>query len=121
MSDTLAQPLDVKLMNITASALMLGFAVLVLAALASWATRATVFSIGAITVTGDVSHSNALTLRANVAPQLEGTFFTIDLAQARQAFERAPWCAGIFRTGSRWCCRNTRLWRTGDPRLNRIC
>jgi cell division protein FtsQ len=91
MSDTLAQPLDVKLMNITASALMLGFAVLVLAALASWATRATVFSIGAITVTGDVSHSNALTLRANVAPQLEGTFFTIDLAQARQAFERAPW------------------------------
>ena len=36
-------------------------------------------------------HNNAVTLRANVAPQLAGNFFTIDLRAARAAFEQAPW------------------------------
>jgi cell division protein FtsQ len=30
-------------------------------------------------------------LRANVAPQLAGNFFTVDLARARTAFESVPW------------------------------
>jgi cell division protein FtsQ len=32
-----------------------------------------------------------LNLRANVAPRLSGTFFSIDLAQVRTAFEAVPW------------------------------
>jgi cell division protein FtsQ len=42
-------------------------------------------------VLGDVTHNSAPTLRANVAPRLAGNFFTVNLAQARQAFENAPW------------------------------
>lgn len=48
-------------------------------------------SIAGITVTGDVAHNSALTLRANVTPRLTGSFFTVDLAQTRQAFEAVPW------------------------------
>jgi cell division protein FtsQ len=49
------------------------------------------FSIQSITVRGNVTHSNAVTLRANVLPQLTGNFFTLNLLQARQAFEQIPW------------------------------
>jgi cell division protein FtsQ len=38
-----------------------------------------------------VTHSNAVTLRANVASRLNGTFFTVDLARVRAAFEAVPW------------------------------
>lgn len=91
MSNTLVAPLNVKLMNLTASALFLVFAVLALYALAGWAARAPVFAIKSITVTGHVTHTNALTLRANVASKLNGTFLTLDLEQVRQVFESVPW------------------------------
>jgi cell division protein FtsQ len=88
---TQATPFDVKLMNMTASALFLIFALMVVAAGASWASRHAVFAISGITVTGEVTHNNAVTLRANVAPRLSGTFLTMDLAAARLAFEAVPW------------------------------
>jgi len=57
----------------------------------TWLLRHPAFSIQGITVKGDVAHSNAVTLRANVLPQLSGNFFTLNLLQARQAFEQIPW------------------------------
>jgi cell division protein FtsQ len=91
MSPAMPVPFDVKLMNIAASALFaLGFA-LFAAAGAWWAVRHPVFAIAGITVQGEVTHNSAPTIRANVAPQLAGNFFTIDLAAARHAFETVPW------------------------------
>jgi cell division protein FtsQ len=84
-------PVDVKLMNITASVLFAGFALLLVAALAWWAVRHPAFAIGGIVVQGDVEHNSAATLRANVAPRLAGNFFTVDLQKAREAFEAVPW------------------------------
>lgn len=91
MNAVLPQPVDVKLMNITASVLFLLGAVLLAAAFGWWALRHPLFAIGGITVEGDVSHSSEATLRANVAPRLAGNFFTLDLQRARQAFEDIPW------------------------------
>lgn len=91
MTPSLPIPLDIRLINATAAALFALFAVLAGSALLAWALRAPWFEIGRIVVTGDVSHNNALTLRANVAPRLRGSFFTLDLARARQVFESAPW------------------------------
>lgn len=91
MSDTLPSPLDVKLMNLTASVLFVLCAVLVLAAGAWWALRHPAFAIGRIVVQGEMVHNTAVTLRANVAPQLSGNFFTINLQAARDAFEQVPW------------------------------
>jgi len=91
MNHTLPAPLDVKLMNLTASLLLVAFVLLALSAAAGWAMAHPLFAIRGVTVTGDVDHNNALTLRANVAPQLKGTFLTINLGAARQAFEAMPW------------------------------
>lgn len=91
MTDTLPAPLDVRLMNLAASVLFLGCVVLVLAAGAWWALRHPAFAIGRIVVQGELVHNNAVTLRANVAPQLTGNFFTVDLEAARKAFEQVPW------------------------------
>jgi cell division protein FtsQ len=91
MADTLPVPFDVKLMNATANLVFALFALLMLAALAWWALRQPFFPLAGIRVDGDVAHNNAVTLRANVAPQLTGNFLTLDLARARAAFEAAPW------------------------------
>ena len=91
MNTAMPAPLDVKLMNLTASVLFLGCVVLVVAAGAWWVLRHPALSIGRIVVQGDLVHNNAVTLRANVAPRLVGNFFTLNLRTAREAFEQAPW------------------------------
>ena len=91
MTDKLPTPFDVKLMNMTASILFVAFALLLVGALAGWAARHPVFAIRAIAVTGEVTHINAMTLRANVAPRLSGTFLTMDINRARLVFEAVPW------------------------------
>jgi cell division protein FtsQ len=91
MSDSLPVPLDVKLMNLTATLLLLGFVLLALGTGGRWLARHPMFAIRGLTVLGDVSHSSALTLRAHVGQQLQGTFLTIDLNAVRQAFETVPW------------------------------
>ena len=84
-------PVDVRLMNVTASVLFLACGLLLVAALAWWALRHPLFAIGGIVVEGDTSHNSIATLRANVAPRLAGNFFTVDLQKAREAFESVPW------------------------------
>lgn len=88
-----AQPLppDVRLMNVTATVLFAACGLVLVAALAWWALRHPAFAIRGIVVQGEVAHNSAATLRANVAPRLAGNFFTVDLQQAREAFEAAPW------------------------------
>ena len=84
-------PFDVRLMNITAVVLFAGCAAVLLAAACWWAVRHPVFALGGISVQGEVTHNSAATLRANVAPQLSGNFFTVDLAATQHAFESVPW------------------------------
>jgi len=91
MTAAVPTPLDIKLMNMAASALFTIGLLVFAAAGAWWAVRHPLFSIAGITVQGEVTHNSAPTLRANVAPQLAGNFFTIDLAAARKAFEAVPW------------------------------
>lgn len=90
MTKTLPAPLDVKLMNMTASILFGAFASMVLAAVVGWISRHPMFALRGIAVSGEVTHNNTATLRANVTPRLKGTFFTMDLTSARQVFDRCP-------------------------------
>lgn len=88
---TLPLPLDVRLMNVTAT-LLLGLVAIGLAALAlAWAARQPVFALRSIRVEGDVTRNSVSTIRANALPKLAGGFFTMDLQQARRAFESVPW------------------------------
>jgi len=87
----LATPLDIKLMNVMSSLMLTGVVLLLIAAFLWWLVRLPVFALAGITVRGDVEHHNAVTVRANVAPKLQGNFFTLDLNQARHVFEGLPW------------------------------
>jgi cell division protein FtsQ len=91
MSPAAPTPLDVRLMNATTLVLWLTFVVLGVAATARWVARLPVFDIAGIRVSGDFTHNNTVTLRANVAPRMSGTFFSVDLVRVRSAFEAVPW------------------------------
>lgn len=91
MNAAVATPVDVKLMNMAFALLLVVFVVLCGQALVRWASHWRAFDLAGITVTGDTQHNNSLTLRANVAPKLSGTFFTVDLRKVRAAFESVPW------------------------------
>lgn len=84
-------PMDVKLMNATATVLFAACGAMLLAALGWWLLRHPVFAINGISVHGDTTHNSVAMLRANVAPRLAGNFFTVDLQRAREAFEAVPW------------------------------
>lgn len=88
---TAIPPLDVRLMNATASGLFAVFAALLLAACGWWALRHPLFAVGGITVQGEVVHNNAATLRVNVVPRITGNLFTVRLDAVREAFESVPW------------------------------
>lgn len=91
MATDLTPPLDVRLMNLTATLVFVAWAFVLLAAAGWWLLRQPFFPLAGIQVDGDVAHNNVATLRAHVAPQLAGNFFTVDLQRARGAFESAPW------------------------------
>ncbi len=91
MNDMSPAPFDVRLMNVTAAVLFAGCAAMLLAAAGWWTLRNPAFALGGIVIEGRLTHNNAITLRANVAHKLEGSFFTVDLRSARAAFESVPW------------------------------
>ncbi|MCK9215105.1 MAG: cell division protein FtsQ/DivIB [Rhodoferax sp.] len=91
MNHTAPLPLDIRLMNGLASALFGVLVLMLLGAALSYVLQLPRFAIRGVTVVGDVSHYNAISLRANVMPRLRGTFFTLDLHATRQVFETMPW------------------------------
>ena len=87
----LALPADIRFMNGMSMAFGLLFVLMAVLLLISWLFRQPIFNLGAIMMRGDVTHNNAVTLRANVAPRLSGNFFTVNLLQTRAVFESVPW------------------------------
>ena len=86
-----ALPMDVRLMNSTATLLAALLVFGLAALLIAWAARMPAFSIRGIRVEGDVTRNSVSTIRANALPKLAGSFFTMDLRQAQRAFESVPW------------------------------
>lgn len=91
MNQSLPVPLDIKLMNTTSLVLALAFAGMLVTLGLSWLLQQNLFRLTSIRVGGELSHNNAVTLRANVVPKLTGNFFTVDLVRAQAAFESVPW------------------------------
>ncbi|CAB3642046.1 cell division protein FtsQ/DivIB [Trinickia soli] len=82
---------NVRQLNLAANALYALLALVLLGAGAYWLTQRPSFALRAIAIGGDVEHINAPTVRASVVGHLKGNFFTVDLDNARQAFEQMPW------------------------------
>ena len=87
----LVLPADVRLMQATANTVLALVVLGLLAAGLQRLARAPIFNIQAIRIEGDVSRNSESTIRANAAPRLAGSFLTLDLQQARDAFEAVPW------------------------------
>jgi cell division protein FtsQ len=83
--------LDVRMMNITSALMFIGVGVMCIVMVLWWIARHPAFAITGISVHGDIRHNNEVTLRANVVPRLQGSFFTVDLAKAKASFENVPW------------------------------
>ena len=84
-------PPDVRLMNGTATLLYALLALAAAAVVLHWAVRQPAFALRGISVHGEVARNSVSTIRSNALPRLSGTFFTLDLKQAQQAFESVPW------------------------------
>jgi cell division protein FtsQ len=84
-------PFDVRLAQAGANVLLTLLAIALLAAAMWWLARLPAFNLRGISVEGDLAHNSPLTLRAIVAPKLTGSFLSLDLERARDAFESVPW------------------------------
>ena len=91
MSEAAAPAMDTRLMNVTAAALVGVFVLLGLVSAARWVAQLPGFDIQRITVHGDVAHNNIPSMRANVLPRMQGTFFTVNLTAIRESYESMPW------------------------------
>jgi cell division protein FtsQ len=91
MANAGALPFDIRLMNGVAGALYALVAVAALAALLLWLARSPALAIRSIQLEGDLQRNSVATIRANAAPRLAGNIVSIDLDQARAAFEAVPW------------------------------
>ena len=86
-----ALPVDVRLMNAIAAIVFTLALVALVAAGLGWAARRPQFQFADVRLEGDLQRNSVTTVRANAMPHLAGTFFTMDLARTRAAFEQVPW------------------------------
>ena len=86
-----APPLDVRLTDGAATALLLLAAVLALVALGGWMLRQPLWSLSTVVVQGQVQHQRAAALQAHLAGRVQGNLLTIDLQQVQLLLQGAPW------------------------------
>ncbi|MFO1225010.1 MAG: cell division protein FtsQ/DivIB [Burkholderiaceae bacterium] len=84
-------PFDVRLAQVSANALLALLGLAAVAAATWWLARLPMFALRGITLEGDLVHNTPQTLRAAVMPRLAGSFLSLDLGHARDAFESVPW------------------------------
>jgi cell division protein FtsQ len=82
-------------LNRTAGLLYGAAALLVVYGCIHYVVHLPVFPLREIRVVGDVSHVTSDQVAAVIARELRGNFFTVDLAQARKAFEKLPWVRNV--------------------------
>ena len=88
---TSALPVDVRLMNAIATIVFTLALVALAAAGLAWAARRPQFQFADVRLEGDLQRNSVTTVRANAMPHIAGSFFTMDLARTRAAFEQVPW------------------------------
>jgi cell division protein FtsQ len=84
-------PFDVRLTRAGANVLLVLAVLGMLAASLIWLARQPWFAFRSLQVDGEVIHNTPASVRNLVMPQLKGGYFTMDLREARQAFEAVPW------------------------------
>jgi cell division protein FtsQ len=81
---------DHRLLTQIAAALFTLAVAVVLYAAVALVIRMPAFALNQVRVSGEIAHTTREQVHA-IAGELRGTFFTLDLEQARAAFEKLPW------------------------------
>lgn len=81
---------DHRLLNQIAGALFALAVLCILYAALALVVRLPAFALKQVQVSGDIAHTTPQQVQA-IARELRGTFFTLDLEQARAAFQKLPW------------------------------
>lgn len=91
MSNPTVIPFDIKVLTWMGTFLY-GFFILIVSigAIILLVTNAS-NNLRGITIRGDIVHHSLTSLRTNIVPNLNGNFYTIDLNNAKNAFEMLPW------------------------------
>lgn len=84
-------PPDVRLMDRLATLLVVATVAVLAGGGVAALMRAPMFHIDSVRIEGDVVRNNAATIRTAVMPRLQGSFFTLDLAATKRAFQSVPW------------------------------
>jgi len=82
---------NTAVLRMTANLLFAVAAMLLLYGAAHYLVHLPIYPLRDIQLTGDVAHVTREQVEAVVTGELRGNFFTVDLAQARAAFEKLPW------------------------------
>lgn len=82
---------DAAALRMTANLLFAVAATLALYGAVYYVVHLPIFPLRDIQLTGEVAHVTHEQVEAVVTRELRGNFFTVDLAQARAAFEKLPW------------------------------
>ena len=82
-------------LNAVAFAIALFAVALLCWAATAWAVRQPAFALREIVVAGTLSRVNPAHLEAVVREELQGTFFTMQLDEARDSLRRVPWVRGV--------------------------
>ena len=82
---------DAATLRMTANLLFSVAVALMLYGAAHYVVHLPIFPLRDIQLTGEVTHVTHEQVDAVVTRELHGNFFTVDLAQAREAFEKLPW------------------------------
>jgi cell division protein FtsQ len=82
-------------MNAVADVLFAAAALLVFAAAAIHVARLPAFSLREVRVGGELKHVTRDQIEDAVRREIKGTFFTVNLAATRAAFERLPWVRNV--------------------------
>jgi cell division protein FtsQ len=88
MSDT---AWDIRLMRMTTAVLLMICFVMLTVLAIQWLANRGVFAIERLKLTGDLAHVNPSSVRAQANAKISGSFFTMDLQEAKRAFEQLPW------------------------------
>jgi len=84
---------EISLMRWGTRALLASALLLAVCAALVWVAQRPQFDLQRIEVNGSLRHVSRTAIRAAIAGRLQGTFFTMSLAQTRAAFESIPWVA----------------------------
>ncbi len=82
---------DIRLMRVTTAVLMMICFVMLSVLAVQWLANRGVFAIERLKLSGDLQHVNPTSVRAQANAKLSGSFFTMDLQEAKRAFEQLPW------------------------------